>query len=216
VNLGLEDARNLGWKLAATLQGWAGPDLLASYDLERRPVFQSAARDFIERSILDDRSFLATFDPMRDRQAFEQAWAQRSSGAVSEVHAFEPNYEGSPMVWGPEGGTCSARGKHSFVAKPGHHLAPHPLSTGGNVFDALDGGFTLLALGGSDATVADFARAAERLRVPLKIVRDSRANGRERYEAVYVLVRPDEFVAWAGTDVKVDALAILSKARGAE
>jgi 2-polyprenyl-6-methoxyphenol hydroxylase-like FAD-dependent oxidoreductase len=216
VNLGLEDARNLGWKLAATLQGWAGPDLLASYDLERRPVFQSAARDFIERSILDDRSFLATFDPTRDRQAFEQAWAQRSSGAVSEVHAFEPNYEGSPMVWGPEGGTCSARGKHSFVAKPGHHLAPHPLSTGGNVFDALDGGFTLLALGGSDATVADFARAAERLRVPLKIVRDSRANGRERYEAVYVLVRPDEFVAWAGTDVKVDALAILSKARGAE
>src|SRR4029078_2453604 len=37
VNTGLEDARNLGWKLAAALQGWAGPRLLDSYGEERRP-----------------------------------------------------------------------------------------------------------------------------------------------------------------------------------
>ena len=47
VNTGFEDARNLGWKLAAALQGWAGPGLLPSYDAERRPVFESTARDFI-------------------------------------------------------------------------------------------------------------------------------------------------------------------------
>ena len=38
LTLGLQDAANLGWKLAATLQGWAGPGLLDSYHSERRPA----------------------------------------------------------------------------------------------------------------------------------------------------------------------------------
>jgi 2-polyprenyl-6-methoxyphenol hydroxylase-like FAD-dependent oxidoreductase len=173
------------------------------------------ARDFIERAILEDRKFLGTFDPTLDRSAFEQAWAQRSSGASSEVYAFEPNYEGSRVVWGSDGRDCSARGAHSFVARAGHHLAPQPLSTGRNVFDELGDGFTLLALDGTDAAVADFANAAERLRVPLKVLRDTRANGRERYEASYVLVRPDQFVAWAGSEGRPDAVGVLSKVIGA-
>ena len=44
VNSGLEDARNLGWKLAAVMQGWGDEALLDSYDAERRPVFQSDHR----------------------------------------------------------------------------------------------------------------------------------------------------------------------------
>ena len=32
------DAIDLSWKLAATLQGWGGPKLLAAYEAERRPV----------------------------------------------------------------------------------------------------------------------------------------------------------------------------------
>ena len=214
VNLGLEDARNLGWKLAARLEGWAGSKLLASYGAERRPVFQSTARDFIEKAILEDRRFLAAFDPARDLEAFERAWAQRNSGSSSEVHAFEPHYEGSPVVWGPDGGCSSARGRHSFSARPGHHLAPQPMSTGRDVFEELAGGFGLLVLDGTDATIEDFVRAAEHQRAPLKVLRDSRADGRERYEATYVLIRPDEFVAWAGPEGQVDARAVLSKAIG--
>src|SRR5205809_5453720 len=38
MNSGVGDAVDLSWKLAATLQGWGGPRLLASYDAERRPV----------------------------------------------------------------------------------------------------------------------------------------------------------------------------------
>lgn len=38
LNLGLQDAINLGWKLAAAVTGWASPDLLDSYEAERRPV----------------------------------------------------------------------------------------------------------------------------------------------------------------------------------
>ena len=38
MNTGIGDAVDLGWKLAATLSGWGGPGLLASYDAERRPI----------------------------------------------------------------------------------------------------------------------------------------------------------------------------------
>ncbi|EGX55548.1 hypothetical protein SZN_32311 [Streptomyces zinciresistens K42] len=38
LNTGLQDAVNLGWKLAARVAGWAPPGLLDSYDGERRPV----------------------------------------------------------------------------------------------------------------------------------------------------------------------------------
>jgi len=37
-NTGIQDAHNLAWKLAAVLNGWAGPGLLETYDHERRPV----------------------------------------------------------------------------------------------------------------------------------------------------------------------------------
>jgi 2-polyprenyl-6-methoxyphenol hydroxylase-like FAD-dependent oxidoreductase len=40
LNLGLQDAVNLGWKLAAELQGWAPEGLLDTYESERRPVGQ--------------------------------------------------------------------------------------------------------------------------------------------------------------------------------
>ncbi|HEY8359201.1 MAG TPA: FAD-dependent monooxygenase, partial [Ramlibacter sp.] len=144
VNSGLEDARNLGWKLAATLQGWGGERLLDSYDAERRPVFQSTIRDFIAKSIEEDREFLAAFDPEQDRVAFEQAWGARAEGAVGEVHAFEPNYEGSPAVWPGDAGdkACSAKGSHVFKARAGHHLAPAGLADGDNVYDRFGAGFT--------------------------------------------------------------------------
>ncbi len=38
MNTGIGDVMNLGWKLAAVHQGWAGPHLLDSYEIERRPI----------------------------------------------------------------------------------------------------------------------------------------------------------------------------------
>ncbi len=214
INTGLEDAANLGWKLAATLQGWAGEGLLDSYDAERRPVFESTALDFIEKAIQNDRDFLEVFDPERDKDAFERAWKERQSGARSEVNAFEPNYQGSPIVWGPPDSRCNAVGSHRFKARAGHHLAPQPLTAGHNVFEELGEGFTLLGFDADAGMLSDFERSAKALRIPLKVVRDSRTNGRERYEAALVLVRPDQFVAWASDDKRVNATEILKRVTG--
>lgn len=216
VNTGFEDARNLGWKLAARLQGWGGEALLDSYDRERRPVFASTARDFIAKSIETDGRFLETFDPARDRAAFEAAWQARSTGAVGEVNAFEPNYEGSPVIPDSEGAGGSAVGQHSFEARAGHHLAPAELSTGDNVYDHLSTGFSLLAFDAAADQVACFTAAARDLGMALQVVTDSKADQRSRYARSLVLVRPDQFVAWSGDAVtnRKDAARLLRLAAG--
>ncbi|WP_458095713.1 FAD-dependent monooxygenase [Roseomonas sp. WA12] len=211
INTGLEDAANLAWKLAAVLQGWGGPELLDSYDAERRPVFASTAGDFIERSINADRDFLAAFDPARDRAAFEAEWTARQSGAKSEVASFEPNYEGSPIVAGA-GGSPSAMGSHLFAARAGHHLAPQPLPSGRNVFESLGSGFTLLSTAPDSASAAKFRREAAQRGIPLEVVLMG-DEARKAYEANTILVRPDQFVTWAGDGS--EPAALLARATGA-
>lgn len=213
INTGFEDARNLGWKLAATLQGWGGTGLLASYDAERRPVFLSTARDFIETFIEEDRAFLNTYDPARDRALFEQMWNARNA-AAHEVNAFAPNYAGSPLDPDRTGATPSAKGDHRFTARAGHHLAPQPLSDGRNVFQALGTGFTLLAFGADKDACQSFKDAARALNIPLTVVQDTATEGREAYGHALILVRPDQFVAWVGQDA-ADPHAILTHTTGA-
>lgn len=217
VNSGLEDARNLGWKLAALLQGWGGERLLDSYDGERRPVFASTIRDFIAKSIETDREFLQEYDPARDAAAFEAAWGARAHGAVGEVHAFEPHYEGSPVVWGSEGRVSSSKGSHVFQARAGHHLAPAALASGHNVFEQLGAGFTLLAFGEPAAGIDAFRRAAAEQSCPLTVAESPRSGEADRYEARLVLVRPDQFVAWTSRTGEVtyrEALDVLRLAAG--
>jgi 2-polyprenyl-6-methoxyphenol hydroxylase-like FAD-dependent oxidoreductase len=206
INTGLEDVRNLGWKLTADLQGWAGDHLLTSYTEERRPVFQSTARDFIETFIENDREFISRYSPTRDIAEFARAWERRRQGAAAAgVGDFEPHYEGSPIIFGPRGGQSSAVGEHSFTARPGHHLPPPELGETG-LFDGQGPGFTLI--GSSESTITAMTGAADRLGVPLGVVRDDR-YGEE------ILVRPDHFISWVGDGTAADAEATLRRSVGA-
>lgn len=214
INTGLEDAANLGWKLAASLQGWAGADLLATYDSERRPVFVSTARDFIEKAIESDRDFLAAYDPATDKTAFEAEWQARASGARSEVHSFEPNYEGSAIVTGADGGKPSAIGGHEFTAQAGHHLAPFRMASGRDVYDELGADFTLVDCGAAPDVIAAFETAAANRSVPLKVVRERTDAAQKHYGARLILVRPDQFVAFTTNDATSDAVQVLGRAIG--
>lgn len=205
INTGFEDARNLGWKLAAVLQRWGGAALLDSYSEERRAVFASTARDFIAKSIETDRAFLARFDPTTDAAAFESEWNARATGASGEVNAFEPNYRSSPIVFGAANAQSGAVGTHEYRAQAGRHLAPVPLPSGTNSYDALGTGFTLFAPGPAEP----FARSAAELGIPLAVVPEVSPM----HESPMILVRPDQFVAWTGAEPE-DAHAILRRAAG--
>lgn len=213
INTGFEDAANLGWKLAAVLQGWANDSLLDTYDEERRPVFASTASDFIERFIEEDRDFLKTWDPAVDRQGFEEEWEKRSQ-VTSEVTAFEPNYDGSSIVFGAKDQHPGARGSHVFEARSGHHIAPALLTDGRNTYDALGSGFTLFDFTEDGSIGRGFATAAQALKLPLNIVHDLDGPAGQIYQAGAVLVRPDQFVAWTGDQVGAEPEEILSKVIG--
>jgi hypothetical protein len=118
------------------------------------------------------------------------------------------------VVIGPPGSVCSIHGKHAHAAQAGHHLSPQTLSSGKNVFEELGTGFTLLAFGADDGAVRAFEDAARSRHVPLKLVRDSYEADREAYAAKLVLVRPDQYVVWAGDDAPADVASIISTATG--
>lgn len=131
---------------------------------------------------------------------------------------FEPHYEGSPVVMG-QGGAPSSLGSHEMRARVGHHLAPQVLADGRNVFEALGPEHTLLALGGADpALVAGIRAQADAAKVPLRVIADSGPRAREAYGASLILLRPDQFVAWAGDDAPPSILfaRLTGQYRGAE
>src|SRR5262244_647697 len=52
LNLGIQDAFNLGWKLAATVHGWAPEGLLDTYHTERHPVAARVLRNTRAQSVI--------------------------------------------------------------------------------------------------------------------------------------------------------------------
>src|SRR6516225_10923534 len=134
LNNGLEDVANLGWKLAAKLEGWGGEKLLDSYDEERRPVFKEVGEQFIAARIAWEGELINRHDPEREPEAFRRAWAELKTGSGPFVANYEPNYEGSPVLFGPANGVSRARGTYAVKARAGHHLAPRRLSSGRDVF----------------------------------------------------------------------------------
>ena len=68
LNLGLQDAVNLGWKLAAVLNGQVDPALLATYEAERRPA--------AERVIMHSRAQLALVRPGPEVTALRELFAE--------------------------------------------------------------------------------------------------------------------------------------------
>lgn len=213
LNSGLEDVANLGWKLEAALGGWGGDALLDSYSEERQPVFVETGKIITEEMIGRDRAFLDRYDPETDRGEFEAAWQQMSDSETG-LRRYEPQYEGSPVVFGPPQGTCGAYGEHSVIARPGHHLTPQVLSSGRNVFEMLGTGFTLLSFGCDGLAPKAFQAAADSIGMPLTSVEDSYEDGRADYRSRLVLVRPDQHVAWVGDEPPRDASSVLRKVAG--
>ena len=83
------------------------------------------------------------------------------------------------------------------------------------MYEELGRDFTLLALDAPACAVRAFADAAYALGVPMKTIEDDRLAGRNAYEACLILVRPDQFVAWAAMSAPPDPAAILQRAIGA-
>ena len=211
LNSGLEDVANLGWKLAAVLQNWGGEPLLDSYDVERRPIFVETGEAMIAGSIERDRAFLERYSPRASRDEFERAWNELKYETLGRRQSYEPHYEGSPIVVGPEGGVCSIHGKASPEALAGHHLMPLTLADGRNVFEALGQWYTLVAVDADPLDVDVLEESARSILMPLTVVRTLPI---EDYRARLILVRPDQYVAWSANGLRTDPARLLRSITG--
>lgn len=206
MTLGVGDSVDLGWKLAAVLQGWAAPALLDSYELERRPVHRSvideavgnhAANAAIVRHGLEEDS--PAGEALR-REVGDLIRATRAREFRSLGVVLGYSYAGSPFVAREAAAPpASSATDYQPSAYPGR-LAPHAwLEDGSSLYDHFGPGFTLLALSeGHAADVAAAERQAAEARTPLAVVRLPDPRLASLYEAPLALVRPDQHVAWRG------------------
>ncbi|MBP7338616.1 FAD-dependent oxidoreductase [Niveispirillum sp.] len=205
MNMGIGDALDLGWKLAATLQGWAGDGLLGSYEAERRPVHRTVIDEAVANHPaslpLDMLSVIEEASP-RGEAVRTGVGARIAATKGREFHTLGTvlglSYAGSPIVAvDPESPPAHDAQNYRPSAVPGC-LAPHAwLPDGRSLYDLFGPGFTLLAAPEAAGLAAAQADAA-RLGVPLRIVQPDGIDLRALYGARLALIRPDQFVAWRG------------------
>jgi FAD binding domain-containing protein/aromatic ring hydroxylase-like protein len=221
-NTAIEDAVNLGWKLAAAVKGIAGARLVESYELERRPAAvrnTGYARAFAESL----GRFMPTPGLEDDGPLGEEL--RREAGDSLEKHGraefnipgitFGTRYAGSPVIV-HDGSAAPPDAPNTYEpsASPGGR-APHVwLDDGVSLFDTFGFEWTLLRLGPAPPRGACLLEAARTRGIELEVVDIASKEARDLCEAPLALIRPDQVVAWRGfDDARVDAVAAVALGR---
>lgn len=228
MNTGVGDAVDLGWKLAAVVKGWGGKALLDSYEWERHKIGAQnraqAMQHMQVRIAITEAITAAQAEGDLDgagaaprRVALGKKIAALGN-AENECWGIEHGYSyyGSPVVCAEEGYELSfdpLRCRPSTA--PGSRFPNYYLASGTPLLDLLGPDLTLLAIG--DVSITDAAATAERLGIPLSVVRLEEEPILERLEANLILVRPDQHVAWRGVAAtSPDWSGILGRISGRE
>ncbi len=184
MNTGIQDAANLGWKLAAVLAGWAGDGLLDSYQAERHPVGQQVLRS---SSTLLQGAMLHVPGPLRAGRSAAirtlsrvRPLASRMTGAISGLAISYP----------------APRGAHPLT---GRRVADLRLAGGRRLYEALRSGRFLLV-------TPDGARPGDGL-----LAEHAETVALAQPARTTVLVRPDAYIGWASDDPAADPAAALAR-----
>ena len=225
-NTAVEDAVNLGWKLSAVLKGQAQPTLLDSYEIERKPLAvrnTGYAKQFADSiGLFDADKALEDISP-EGEQARSIASDYLNGHARREFNipgvTFGGRYIHSPLIV-EDGTQAPADAANTYIpsACPGGR-PPHAwLPDGSSLFDHFNFEWTLLVLGQDKGPLAQdalkFSEAALQCHLDFKVLRFDSQELLDLYEANLVLIRPDQIVAWRGTNAH-QAMQILKQASGA-
>ena len=218
-NTSVDDAVNLGWKLAAMVQGWGTDALLDSYDAERRPI--ALRNTQFARSMADSIGRLRVDGPVQQPGPEGDAARRLLGQALAEHTRREFNipglqlgvcYAGSPIV-AHETAAPPPDDPNRYVPTgyPGART-PHVAVSGGALFDRFGLDFTLLCLGVEPPEA--WVREAARQGIPLLALALDDPAARLLYGAELVLVRPDHHIAWRGPlDTEPSAIIALAGGR---
>jgi hypothetical protein len=193
-NTSVGDAVNIAWKIAVVSQGWAPESLLDSYEPERRGVVEETVASAAANTRLTGGGLPA-----------DAAAIQR--GKYAEFHSLGLvlgySYAGSPVVQPSRSDPVGDVTRYEPAAEPGARLPHCWLPDGSSLYDQLGRGFTLL---GPRAVPLPHSR------VPVSFMQ---APPSYPWHDDYLLVRPDQHIAWRGTSpAPADIDAALSAATG--
>ncbi len=211
MNTGVGDAIDLAWKLAGTLQGWGGEGLLASYEIERRPIavrnLKASERAFEARRIWRDlcraecSAVMESNDP-EARRRVAQVWLdehQKGTSLAGIILGYR--YLKSPIVCYEDDDDGGDQTSYDYVptTRPGARIPHLWLKDGSAVQDHLRGGYSLITCTPAAAELGKLGKAFASLDCPLHVLDLSQApHARELYAKNYLLLRPDLHVAWNG------------------
>jgi len=209
MNTGFGDAVDLGWKLAATLQGWGGEGLLESYQKERQPIAQRNVDEAARNRAADvhlsitPHSAHDTQAGANDRQVMrDQILRTRAKEWASLGIQLGYRYDGSTICI--DDGTPSPPDDpttYTPTARPGARAPHFWLTDTSSILDHFGKAFVLLVFDSRLKTDA-LSSAAARLRIPLDVIHVADDAAAELYECPLALVRPDGHVAWRGRSVQ--------------
>lgn len=223
MNTGIQDAVDLSWKIDANLAGWAGPRLLDSYEIERRPV---GLRNVAEASgnlgrMRSPGRNEALLDPTPAGEALRAQLGREFTAAMTrEWHTLGIHlgyrYDESPICVS-DGTPVPALEPMTYTqtARPGAR-APHVwLKDERSTLDLFGRGFVLLRIGADAPATQPLREAAAQCGVPLTEVTLDEPEVAMAYEKHLVLVRPDGHVAWRDDRLPSDPLRLIDTVRGA-
>jgi 2-polyprenyl-6-methoxyphenol hydroxylase-like FAD-dependent oxidoreductase len=205
-NTSVDDAVNLGWKLAGVIHGWADENLLATYEAERKPIAQ---RNTTFARLMADSIGKIKVPAAAEEQGAHGDEARAALGLALNNHVRTEfnipglqlglRYNDSQIVARDDSPTPEDK-PNTYIpsAKPGGR-APHFWVDGKSIFDVFGLDFTLLCLTAIDhSDVAQWQKLFAANGVPLHVTHCDNNEARGLYEAELVLVRPDHHIAWRG------------------
>jgi 2-polyprenyl-6-methoxyphenol hydroxylase-like FAD-dependent oxidoreductase len=215
MNQGVGDAVDLGWKLAAVLDGWAGESLLDSYELERTPLHARVTNEATHNYSLLSNHFVR---PGLDAATPEGGALRRALAADIQLHkrreffslglVLGHVYEASSIIVPDESAPAPSSDVVSFESMlvSGGRALHAWRSDGSSLFDHFGANMTLLTFDGGQGS--PLVRAARDRGVPLRVVAVTEPEIKELYRSQFALIRPDQIVCWHG-DTLPDPVALL-------
>ncbi|KAI1619264.1 FAD binding domain-containing protein [Exophiala viscosa] len=212
MNMGLGDAYDIGWKLAAVIKGYGGPHLLESYGNERRPVaLRNVERSGQHQSVhweyctwtknAGEEVILSQNEAGKQLKQRIRDYVYEHDGENKD-HGIEMGYRHrtSPVIFRNDGESEPEWTVRSYIPStwPGSR-APHVFLNDGStsIFDLFGDDYTIVDFTPSGEASKNFGKAAEKLNIPLKQLHLPREDHSAAiWERKVVLVRPDQFVAW--------------------
>lgn len=223
-NTGVGDAIDLSWKLAATLQGWAGPHLLQSYEVERRQVgarnVAASGRGNSARKVWRDAYRPWIEDDTPEGEAARQhlvdvasVEAHKSSSVVGAELGYR--YVDSPVICNEAGeGPPHLVEKYVPSTWPGARLPHVWLEPEVSVHDRIKDGYTLLCMTKNPQDASRLAAAFAVLGAQFSTLDVGTDAARNVYGFDYILVRPDLHVVWRGNHLPENPDAIARTVTG--